>query len=256
MNKTPRLSKSGIEYLDYVWNFYSGCRNSQLGICPMGKNCWALKRTQRFKHFYPNGFEPTFYPEAFLSPMVLKKPSIIGVAFMGDLFGDWVNPDERIIVPICESPRGVTLSSVATIKQTIFGTIRSCPQHTFLFLTKCPWNLPRWSPFPDNCWVGVTATDTDMAVAGLTSLSEIETKVKYVSFEPLLTRIPLTANGLSGIDWVIIGAQTKPYKPPEISWVEEIETAARKAGIAIFEKDNLKPLLKTDLIQELPSEKD
>jgi hypothetical protein len=34
MTKTPRLGKSGIEYLDYVWNFYSGCRHKEEGKCP------------------------------------------------------------------------------------------------------------------------------------------------------------------------------------------------------------------------------
>lgn len=38
----------------------------------------------------------------------------------------------------------------------------------------------------------------------------------------------------------------------KIEWVREIEEAARKAGIAIFEKDNLQPLLNRELIQELP----
>jgi len=35
-------------------------------------------------------------------------------------------------------------------------------------------------------------------------------------------------------------------------WVDEIEEAARKAGVAIFEKNSLQPLLKRELIQELP----
>jgi len=47
----------------------------------------------------------------------------------------------------------------------------------------------------------------------------------------------------SGINWLIIGAQTKPYKPPEISWAQEIVEAADKAGVKVFLKDNLKPLL-------------
>ena len=53
------------------------------------------------------------------------------------------------------------------------------------------------------------------------------------------------------IDWVIIGAQTKPTKFPEISWVTEIVEAADKAGIPVFLKDNLKPLLTGYLGYEL-----
>jgi len=45
------------------------------------------------------------------------------------------------------------------------------------------------------------------------------------------------------ISWIIIGAQTKPTKFPEISWVREIVEAANKAGVKIFLKNNLRPLL-------------
>ena len=47
----------------------------------------------------------------------------------------------------------------------------------------------------------------------------------------------------AGIGWVIIGAQTKPYKPPEIEWVKEIIEACDKAGVKVFLKNNLLKLL-------------
>jgi len=50
----------------------------------------------------------------------------------------------------------------------------------------------------------------------------------------------------AGISWLIIGAQTNPYKPPEIEWVREIVDAAGKAGIQVFLKNNLRQLLIPD----------
>ena len=47
----------------------------------------------------------------------------------------------------------------------------------------------------------------------------------------------------AGISWVILGSQTKPYKPPKIEWVQEIVRACDKAGIPVFLKDNLRDLL-------------
>lgn len=184
MNKTPRLSKSGIEYLDYGWNFYSGCHNKKLGICPV-QNCWAEAITKRMAHNYPNGFEPTIYREAFLSPLGLKKPSIIGCAFMGDLFGDWVKPDERIEAMMPSGKASIRMS----LKGWIFTTIQQCPRHTFLFLTKCPWNLPQWSPFPLNVWLGVSATNQRQFDEAVKYLKDIEATVKFISFEPLLERV-------------------------------------------------------------------
>ena len=47
----------------------------------------------------------------------------------------------------------------------------------------------------------------------------------------------------AGISWVILGSQTKPYKPPKIEWVQGILVACHNAGIPVFMKNNLQPLL-------------
>jgi len=138
--------------------------------------------------------------------------------------------------------------------RNVFDAIRCRPFDRFYLLTKQPQNLIKWSPFPPHCYVGVTITTDKMRYEALYWLKQIQASVKYLSIEPHLGRIQIAPIDLqdAGIGWIIDGAQTKPYKPPKIEWVEEIETSAKKAGIAIFEKDNLKPLLKRELIQELP----
>ncbi|GAI99799.1 unnamed protein product, partial [marine sediment metagenome] len=137
----------------------------------------------------------------------------------------------------------------------------------FYLLTKQPQNLIKWSPFPPNCWVGVTATDSYMFSNAMFYLRQIEASVKYLSLEPLMEGIlPRYIGGIEGINWVIIGAMTcsggdlaksssqfseltpKPFGNryvmlPKIEWVEEIVRAADKAGIPVFLKNNLKPLL-------------
>ena len=236
-----RLSKSGIEYLTRVWNFYSGCRHKQLGICPPDLKCWAEKITNRFSARYPNGFEPTFYPDAFLSPLSLKKPARIGCAFMGDLFGDWIDPEQTIEVKM---PGGFLDRD--TLKAWVFNAAKYCPQHTFLFLTKAPWNYKKWSPFPDNCWVGATVTDGKKLLSALDGLDDIQCSKRFISAEPLLGSLeqpnhylPLLFRGT--LDWVIIGQQTpvRLATMPKIGWVEEIVQAADKVGIPVFLKDNL-----------------
>ncbi len=239
MNRTPRLSKSSIEYLDYVWNFESGCTKG----CAY---CYAKKIATRFPDHYPNGFEPTLYPEAFTSPWHLRKPSIIGVGYMGDLFDDAIDPEGLVTW-------GDRVYVKASLRHRIFWTIQQAPQHRFLFLTKQPQNLAKWSPFPDNCWVGVSATDTESFQIATARLFEIEAKVKYISLEPLLR--PIEAP-VKNINWVIIGAQTKPFIKPELEWLGAIDHAATQAGIPIFHKDSLRgivPLI--DFRQEMPNGK-
>jgi protein gp37 len=140
-----------------------------------------------------------------------------------ELFGDWVG-DNAI--------------------EHIFDHLRDYPQHTFIFLTKQPQNLAKWSPFPDNFWVGVSVTNQESFSENLYSISKIKARVKFISFEPLLQGVngtPLSNLKLAGINWVIIG-QCTPVKMstmPKLGWVEEIVTAADKAGVPVFLKDNL-----------------
>ena len=96
----------------------------------------------------------------------------------------------------------------------VIERIKEFPHHRFYLLTKQPQNLIKYSPFSDNCWVGVSATDAKSFLEAGRGLEQVEAKVKYISFEPLLDHI----GGLWLEDWlksgvgikgVIIGSQTK-----------------------------------------------
>lgn len=160
---------------------------------------------------------------------------------MGELFGDWV-PREW--------------------QEDVFRIVKLHPDDRFYLLTKQPQNLAKWSPFPDNCWVGVTATNVTALHNACYYLSKIKATIKYLSLEPLLGWADDGANlgrlVAAGINWVIIGAQTKPYKPPRIEWVREIVGACNTAGISVFLKDNLKasPQFWNDQVlrQEVPDD--
>jgi len=248
--KIPRLSRSGIEYLDYTWGIYSGCTNWANSVCGGGGkdfNCWAMTTTQRFPAHYPNGFDPTWYPEAMMSPLRISKPSIISVGWMGDIFLDENDPNMMINVPLVPG-----LSEARPVRDWLFKVIRQCPQHRFLFLTKCPWNLPKWSPYPENCWLGVTATDEMMFAAAYYHLARIEARLKYISIEPLLhwderVTAPMIYQAVqAGVKWLIIGAATRPYRPPKVESVEQLVYECLVARTPVFLKDNLvKALPKT-----------
>ena len=170
----------------YTLNPFSGCQNhTPEGLCLGGLfpcYAWKLAHTRLKQRYLANNdgvpnadildygrdmkdpFYPRFWEER-LSEGIFelgRKPKGIFVCDMSDLFGIGI-PDDWIkkILAVCKM---------------------SCnQQHRFYLLTKQPQNLIKWSPFPDNCWVGVTATNIDMTVAGLTSLSEIKADIKYIS---------------------------------------------------------------------------
>lgn len=265
MTKTPRCGKTGIEYLDYGWNFFSGCWNWNNGKCPLPM-CWAHLRSLRFKEHYPNGFEPTIYPEALLSPLNIKKPSRIGVAWMGDLIG-YADPEQQFNAGY-SFQKQVMIYRPDSLKNIIYEVIKATPQHTYLFLTKCPENLPKWEPFPDNALIGVSVFNDDMLKSAFDALYKIPKNRTYLSIEPLLSRINCDVIEASKyyrwLDWLTIGQQTPVRKStmPEIEWIQEIVEAADKAGIPVFLKDNLNsceiadyPILldsKGNLRQEFP----
>ena len=105
----------------------------------------------------------------------------------------------------------------------------------------------------------MTATDSTMFAAAYFHLVRVEAKLKYLSMEPLLSwdnraTLPMIHQAKqAGVGWLIIGAQTKPYKPPKLEWVQSIVEAADRAKLPIFMKDNLKPLLGNNLRQEVPN---
>ena len=240
------MNKTKIEWVKnpdgsqgYTWNPITGCLNgceycyarklakTRLKERYLANKNWDTRTPENYEG-YPNldPFYPRFWEDRLDDITPTQKARGIFVCDMSDLFGigvpnDWTN---------------IVLSYIA-----------SCPQHRFYLLTKQPQNLIKFSPFPDNCWVGVSATTDKQYMAGLKGLLDIIAKVRFISFEPLLEEVINNDRdhgfcnllAYARINWVIIGSQTKPYKPPKIEWVKEIVEACDKAGVPVFLKDNL-----------------
>ena len=147
-----------------------------------------------------------------------------------ELFGDWIRPYWM---------------------WDIFEVINAFSFFTFIFLTKQPQNLAKWSPFPENVYLGVTVTNQESFDKAIHYLKMVDAKIKFISFEPLLERITFEE---AGISWLIIGQQTPVSRKtePKIEWIAGIVEAADKASVPVFLKDNLKPLLGDNLCQEFP----
>lgn len=211
------MNKTAIEWTDYTWNPVTGCLNN----C---EYCYARRIAERFNgtKAWPYGFRPTYHPERIDEPQKLRHPSKIFVCSMAELFGDWV--EDRVI-------------------EDILYVAFNNPQHTFQFLTKSPQNLARWNPWPDNAWVGVSATNTYQFLKAVYGLNAVIAKVRYISFEPLHEYIPITGI-INSLDWLIIGAETgnRHWKPPiekVHEYANEIIKEAGRIGTPVFLKDNL-----------------
>lgn len=306
----------------YTWNPITGCLNHVNGLCNGGGfPCYAYKLAYgRLKEKYLEN--RNLAPNAKGGVM---KLSIAGRATT-EREGDWADPfyprfwEEKVdeIWNLCRGryakAKGIFLCDMSDLfgigipedwTRTILDAVSHAKPHRFYLLTKQPQNLIKFSPFPENCWVGVTATNRTYLKQALLALAQISAKVKYISFEPLLgpvfcnhdwhTKMPPprtrgnisstcsicgdTNNGFNAVgedfnrghtrpivNWPIIGGWTgsiedkyrfrdkspdlqvmeyghKITVQPKIEWVREIVEAADKAGIPVFLKDNLRPLL-------------
>jgi len=238
--KRQTLSKTGIEYGTHSWNPATGCRHQEMGICYV-KNCWARAMARR----QGDDFTPKVHPERLLAPLSLKKPARILVSFMGDMFGDWVDPNQWVN---CQNRDEVVSGRLSDI---VRHTTARCPQHRFLFLTKNPSGYAKWGKWPDNCWLGATVTDEMSFVATVFDQfrrPKLQGGHLWLSVEPLAEAIHPCKDGLdalawAGVEWIVLGGQTRPTVMPQVEWVKEIVDAADNAGIPVWLKQNLWPLL-------------
>lgn len=227
------LTKTNIEYGDLAWNFYVGCQHKETGVCPV-QNCWAEAMSKRQKF---NFREPHLIPERLLDPLKRKKPATILVNFMGDLGGEWV--DWHQLTEIFDPE---TREYEFDLEQAVYYVVNSTP-HTYFFLTKNPETWGKRPGWPDNCWMGATVCNDKMLAKAEATFSHLNARNKWLSIEPLYGRLTVDRIGEMGLSWLVIGAQSRPNVYPKIEWVREIVEAADRAGVQVWLKNNLSPLI-------------
>ena len=185
------------------------------------KFCYAEIMTRRLKAMgqekYAAGFKTVrCHPEELKRPATWKKPSIVFVNSMSDMF----HPE----VPL-------------NFIQQVFSVMSSFPQHTFQVLTKRAERLAKVESlleWGNNIWMGVSVEDSKV-IDRIEFLKRTSANIKFLSLEPLLG--PLPKLDLIGIDWVIVGGESgfRP-RPIEASWVTDIRDQCEAKGVAFFFK--------------------
>ena len=210
------MAQSSIEWTEMTWNPTTGCNKISQGC----KYCYAEVMSRRLKAMglekYKNGFELTLHPETLNTPYTWKKPKVVFVNSMSDLFHEKV-PLEYI--------------------QEVFKVMNELPQHIFQVLTKRGNILYQYHKelnWTKNIWMGVSVED-EKVLKRVDYLRKTNAKVKFLSCEPLIA--PLPNLNLKGIDWVIVGGESgrKP-RPMRKAWVEEIRKNCKRNGTAFFFK--------------------
>jgi protein gp37 len=167
-------------------------------------------------HAYRNGFSLTLQPQALDVPLRWRRPRIIFVNSMSDLFH-----------------KDVPLDYI----QRVFDVMNEASQHTFQILTKRADRLAELSPalqWGPNIWMGVSV-ESEKYLHRIDSLRMAQAETRFLSLEPLLG--PLPSLNLTGIDWVIVGGESGPgARAMEGAWVRRIRAQCRAARVPFFFK--------------------
>lgn len=207
---------SNIEWTEMTWNPVTGCSKLSAGC----KNCYAEKMAKRLKAMgaarYRNGFNITLHPDLIDLPKTWKKPRVVFVNSMSDLFH-----------------RGVPTDFI----QEVFRTISDCPQHTFQILTKRSDRLREVASdlnWPRNLWMGVSVEDARV-IDRIRDLQEVPAQTRFLSCEPLIG--PLESLPLAGIHWVIVGGESGPgARPMKREWVDSVHAQCIRSQVPFFFK--------------------
>jgi protein gp37 len=207
---------SAIEWTETTWNPLTGCSK----ISPGCKHCYAERMSLRLQAMgqanYASGFELMLHEHMVDVPLHWRKPRLVFVNSMSDLFHEEV-PEDFIF--------------------RVFDVMRRASWHVFQVLTKRSERLLSLSPkidWPDNVWMGVSVERADYTFR-INHVRRTKAKIRFLSFEPLLG--PLKDLDLRGIDWVIVGGESGPgARKLEKSWVTEIRDQCLAAEVPFFFK--------------------
>jgi len=209
-------AKSAIEWTESTWNPLTGCTK----VSPGCKHCYAERMAIRLKAMgqpnYVNGFRLTLHEDVLELPLRWKKPQMIFVNSMSDLFH-----------------KDVPLPFI----QATFDVMRRAYWHSFQVLTKRAGRLLELDlllDWPENVWMGVSV-ESGAYTRRIDELRGTQARIKFLSLEPLLG--PLPGLDLRNIDWAIVGGESGPgARPMDKEWVVDIRRQCRRAKVPFFFK--------------------
>jgi protein gp37 len=193
------------------------------------------------------GWDPEVIPAAIAKLSRARKPRVVFVSDMADLFHDDIS-EEQI--------------------DEVLAMITILPQHTFLLLTKRADRLPkhlnaaeerlcRWFgfkvPWPlPNLWLGVTVENQEQADARIPHLLRCNAAVRWVSYEPALGPVDWTCinpfddfhtdaldtpDHSRRLSWITAGGETGPgARPAHPDWFRQTRDQCVAAGVPFYFK--------------------
>lgn len=207
---------SAIEWTQTTWNPVTGCTK----VSPGCAHCYAETFAERWRgikgHAYEQGFDLRRWPSRLGHPFKWKKPRMIFVNSMSDLFHEDIPADY-----VAE----------------VFDVMAQADHHIYQVLTKRHERLAELAPdlpWPNHIWMGVTIENRRW-VERADYLRQVPAATRFISAEPLLGY--LEGLDLTDIHWVIAGGESGPkHRPVKAEWIRDVRDRCDEAGVAFFFK--------------------
>jgi three-Cys-motif partner protein len=207
---------SAIEWTQTTWNPVTGCTK----VSPGCAHCYAETFAERWRgikgHSYEQGFDLRLWPARLGHPFKWKKPRMIFVNSMSDLFHEEISAD---------------------YVADVFDVMAKADHHIYQVLTKRHQRLAELAPdlpWPNHIWMGVTIENRRW-VERADCLRQVPAAVRFISAEPLLGY--LEGLDLTDIHWVIAGGESGPkHRPVKAEWIRDVRNRCEAAGVAFFFK--------------------
>jgi len=211
---------TAIEWADATWNPVTGCTKISAGC----DNCYAARFSERFRgvrgHPFETGFDLTLRPERLLQPFAWKRPRMIFVNSMSDLFHK-------------EIPRAHIVA--------VFHTMEQANWHIYQVLTKRSSLMEKFineryesHTGPAHIWFGVSV-ENEQAKSRIAHLQKMRATIRFLSIEPLIG--PIGKLCLDDIHWVIVGGESGPgARPMKPEWAIDIRNQCVNARVPFFFK--------------------
>src|SRR4051812_4264707 len=207
---------SKIEWTEATWNPVTGCDK----VSPGCAHCYAETFAERWRgvpgNAYEQGFDLRLWPSRLEYPLKWKKPKVIFVNSMSDLFHEQI-PEDYIA--------------------EVFDVMVRADHHVYQTLTKRQEPLAELAPrlpWPDHIWRGVSIENRRF-VHRADYLREVPAAVRFISAEPLLGY--LDGLDLSDIHWLIAGGESGPrHRRIDPEWVRDLRNRCTTEDVSFFFK--------------------
>ncbi len=238
-------ANSNIEWCDHTLNLWEGCTK----LSPACDGCYAeAERAKRFKTVKWGN-----HPRRRMSPATRNqchkwqrnaakfyeehgRKQRVFVNSLSDIFDNKVPQEWR---------------------EEHYQQAKDCPDLIFIWLTKRPQNVKKFSPDDwgngyKNVWLGTTVENQQEADRRIPILLDTPAKLRFLSCEPLLGPVDFYKTGdampmnchpwrngpiLQGIHWIICGGESGPgARPMHPDWARSLREQCQQAGVPFLFK--------------------